>query len=71
MRDPDLAQYINKRLDLHLSGSRRVSGTLKGYDSFMNVVLENAYDLTDPKSTNKLGTTVIRGVSIVSLVLDN
>lgn len=66
-RDPDLAQYMNKRLSLRLNGSRKVVGVLKGYDFFLNVVLENAYDETDASNPTLIGTAVIRGVSVVSL----
>ncbi|KAL3817141.1 hypothetical protein ACHAXA_009042 [Cyclostephanos tholiformis] len=34
----------DKRLKLSLNGNRRVIGTLRGYDAFLNVVLENAID---------------------------
>lgn len=68
MHEPDLAEYINKRLTLFLSHSRKVVGVLKGYDAFMNVVLEAATDETNADAPTKLGTTVIRGVSIISVV---
>lgn len=66
VNNPDLAQYLNKRLGLTISGGRRVAGTLRGYDLFLNIVLEDAYDETGATPT-KLGTAVIRGVSVVSL----
>ena len=37
-------------------------GTLRGYDAFLNVVLENA---ESEKEGNALGTIVIRGNSII------
>lgn len=63
---PDLGQYINKRLNLHLNGSRKVQGTLKGFDVFLNVVLEDAVEL---KGENPvlIGTAVVRGDSVLSL----
>lgn len=65
MKEPDLAQFLNKKLRLQLNNSREVVGVLKGYDAFMNVTLEDA---VDPKGPTKLGSAVIRGVSIVSVV---
>lgn len=63
---PDLAQYLSKRVSLQIGGSRVVVGVLKGFDLFLNVVLEDAYDETS-STPAKLGTTVIRGVSVLSL----
>jgi small nuclear ribonucleoprotein G len=34
----------DKRLKLSLNGNRKIVGTLRGYDGFLNVVLENAVD---------------------------
>jgi len=57
-------QYIikDKKLILSLNGNRKVVGTLRGYDAFLNVVLENANHEGD--ETN-IGTIVIRGNSII------
>lgn len=55
--------FQDKRLSLALNGNRRVVGTLRGYDAFLNVVLENA-EASD--SGTYLGAqVVIRGNSIV------
>jgi small nuclear ribonucleoprotein G len=37
-------QYLDKRLLIQLNGSRRVIGTLRGYDVFLNVVLDDALE---------------------------
>lgn len=68
MHEPDLSEHINKRLALCLSHSRKVVGVLKGYDAFMNIVLEAATDETNADAPTRLGTTVVRGVSIISVV---
>ena len=54
----------DKRLRLSLNGNRKVVGVLRGYDAFMNIVLEEA---VDENSSNKptIGTVVLRGSSIV------
>ena len=52
----------DKKLILSLNGNRKVVGTLRGYDAFLNVVLENANHEGD--ETN-IGTIVIRGNSII------
>ena len=53
--------YQDKRLKVSLNGNRRIIGTLRGYDAFLNVVLEEA----ENESQEYLGQIVIRGNSIV------
>ena len=42
----DLKNYVDKRIQINLNGNRKLIGKLKGYDPFMNIVLENAIDIT-------------------------
>ncbi|VDM80632.1 unnamed protein product [Strongylus vulgaris] len=37
---PELKKYMDKEMDLKLNGNRRVSGVLRGFDPFMNMVIE-------------------------------
>ena len=47
-----------------LNGNRHIIGLLRGYDNFMNLVLENTIEIT--KSENKeIGTVVVRGNSVL------
>jgi small nuclear ribonucleoprotein (snRNP)-like protein len=43
--------YLDKKISLHLNKGRKVSGTLRGYDQFMNIVLGDAVD--DANTTAK------------------
>ena len=62
----DLAKYLDKRLDIRLNGDRNVAGILKGYDQYMNIVLDHAIELGDNMEDNrKIGTVMIRGNSII------
>ena len=54
--------FQDKRLRLSLNGNRKVVGTLRGYDAFLNVVLEETLDENNDTS---IGTIVIRGNSII------
>ena len=64
---------MDLRVDLRINGERRIAGILKGYDQFMNIVLDEAIEITQRKDANnkkedvkrQLGTLVIRGSSIV------
>lgn len=55
----------DKKLKLSLNGNRKVMGTLRGYDAFLNIVLENATNETGEGSGDSMGTVVIRGNSII------
>jgi len=63
---PELKKYMDKALSLRLNGSRVVSGVLRGFDPFMNIVLDEAEELKGSQR-NPLGMIVVRGNSIVLL----
>ena len=46
----DLKNYVDKRIQINLNGNRKLIGKLKGYDPFMNIVLENAIDISNNKT---------------------
>lgn len=50
---------------LSLNGNRKVVGVLRGYDAFLNVVLEETVDESVGGSEHLIGTIVVRGSSIV------
>ena len=61
---------MDLRVDLRLNAGRHVAGVLKGYDQFLNIVLDNAIEVKDakngqPAEKRELGTIVIRGNSVV------
>ena len=59
---PDLKRYVEKRVSLKLNANRKVVGVLRGFDQFMNIVLEDAEEVGDERI--KIGMIVIRGSSI-------
>mmetsp|Transcript_22382 Transcript_22382/g.33837 ORF Transcript_22382/g.33837 Transcript_22382/m.33837 type:complete len:80 (-) Transcript_22382:3981-4220(-) len=61
-KGPDLKRFMDKKLKFSMNGNRKIIGTLRGYDAFLNVVLEEAESADDG---NYLGTIVIRGNSII------
>ena len=65
----DFKNYLDKRLELRLNGNRVVTGKFRGYDPFMNVVLEDCFETITKKdkTTDKvdIGTVMIRGNSII------
>ena len=51
-------QYLDKRLFVQLNGSRKVIGVLRGYDVFLNIVLDEAVEEKDGGEKVKLGMVV-------------
>ena len=47
-----------------LNANRHVTGTLRGFDQFMNLVLDNT---VDTKAKQDIGMVVIRGNSIITI----
>ena len=49
---------------MKLNGNRKVTGTLRGFDQFLNIVLDESVDGATKES---MGMVVIRGNSIMLL----
>ncbi|XP_065224261.1 small nuclear ribonucleoprotein G [Planococcus citri] len=62
---PELKKYMDKKLTFKLNGKRVVNGILRGFDPFMNLVVDEAVELRRDKTQKPLGIVVIRGNSIV------
>ena len=52
---------------MQLNGSRKVIGVLRGYDVFLNIVLDDAVEERDGGEKERIGTIVVRGNSVVML----
>lgn len=50
-----------------MNGSRKVIGILRGYDVFLNIVLDEAVEEKDGGEKERIGMVVIRGNSVVML----
>ncbi|KAJ5883204.1 U6 snRNA-associated Sm-like protein LSm7 [Penicillium subrubescens] len=65
----DLGKYMDKEVQVKFNGGREVTGTLKGYDQLMNLVLddvkETMRDDAGNSTTRSLGLIVARGTLIV------
>lgn len=49
---------MDKTISLHLNKGRTVSGTLRGYDQFMNVVLADAVEEVSSSESKNIGMVV-------------
>ena len=56
---------MDKRLAVKLNGNRRVSGVLRGFDQYMNLVLDEAIEEVSASERLELGMVVLRGNSVV------
>ncbi|KAK3168243.1 Sm-like protein lsm7 [Lepraria neglecta] len=65
----DLTMYMDKEITVKFNGGREVTGTLKGYDQLMNLVLDDVKELLRDdegnESTRSLGLIVARGTLLV------
>lgn len=57
---------MDKKISVQLNGTRKITGTLRGFDVFLNLTVEEALEESDSGKTN-IGTIVVRGNSIVSV----
>jgi len=63
---PDLKKYMDKKLNIKLNANRVVVGTLRGFDQFMNLVLDGTVEING-NERNEIGMVVIRGNSVVMI----
>ncbi|KAH7945448.1 hypothetical protein HPB49_010948 [Dermacentor silvarum] len=52
---PELKKYMDKKLSLRLNGSRVVTGILRGFDPFMNLVLDETVEETKGGEKHNIG----------------
>ncbi|CAI9733048.1 small nuclear ribonucleoprotein G [Octopus vulgaris] len=64
---PELKKYMERKLSLKLNGGRTVSGILRGFDPFMNLVIDECVEETKNGEKNPIGMVAVRGNSIVLL----
>eukprot|EP00939_MAST-03C_sp_MAST-3C-sp1_P003884 g3884.t1 len=67
-KTPELKQYMDKRLAIQLNGKRSITGKLRGFDQFMNLVLEDTTeDVLATGQKKKIGTVMVRGNSVIRM----
>ena len=62
---PPPPRYMDKVLSVQLNGSRRVTGVLRGFDAFLNIVMDDAKEELVGGGKEEIGQVVIRGNSVV------
>ncbi|PHT93188.1 putative small nuclear ribonucleoprotein G [Capsicum annuum] len=56
---PDLKKYMDKQLQIKLNANLLVTGTLRGFDQFMNLVIDNIVEVNDNEK-NEIDMVVIQ-----------
>lgn len=51
-------------LVVKINSNREVIGILRGYDAFMNIVMDDAYEISKDGTQLKIDVAVIRGNSV-------
>ena len=65
---PEVKIYLNKRIIVHLNCFKTVKGILRGYDPFVNLVIQDAQEITaDNKEVKSLDMCLIRGNSVIAV----
>merc|ERR1711894_565566 len=71
----ELSRFIDKQIRVKFAGGRESSGTLKGFDPLLNIVLDDTIEyLRDPddpykltQDTRHLGLVVCRGPNVMMI----
>ena len=61
---PELKKYMDRKLSLRLNGNRQVTGILRGFDPFMNLVMDDCVEVVNTNTRNNIGMVVVRGNSV-------
>ncbi|XP_075245010.1 small nuclear ribonucleoprotein G-like [Convolutriloba macropyga] len=64
---PEMKKYMDKRLNVQLNGGRKVQGILRGFDPFMNIVMDESIEERKTGERFDIGMVVVRGNSIIML----
>ncbi|KAI9019043.1 ribonucleoprotein LSM domain-containing protein [Hyaloraphidium curvatum] len=62
---PELKKYMDKRVFIQLNGNRKVTGILRGFDPFLNLVVDESVEEISEKERKEIGMVVIRGNSVI------
>ncbi|XP_052576934.1 small nuclear ribonucleoprotein G isoform X1 [Peromyscus californicus insignis] len=58
---PELKKFMDKKLSLKLNGGRHVQGILRGFDPFMNLVIDECVEMATSGQQNNIGMVVSKG----------
>lgn len=56
--------YLNKEVTVSLVGGRTVTGVVKSFDIYTNLVLDNVIEYINEKFKRELGIVIIKGTMV-------
>lgn len=60
-----LDESLGKIVLIRLRGGRSLRGLLRGFDQHLNLILDEAEDVTSSEKNQSLGTIIVRGDNII------
>ena len=61
---------MDKRLLINVQGGRKVTGILRGFDIFLNLVLDEARDETYPgQEVDQYGGSLVSALAVLAMLL--
>ena len=64
---PELKKFMDRKLNIKVNGGRKVEGILRGFDPFMNLVIDDAIEYRKDASSHTMGMCCIRGNSVLMI----
>lgn len=49
---PELKRYLDKKVMVNIQGGRRLQGVLRGFDVFLNLVIDESTELVKPENSS-------------------
>lgn len=68
---PPLEKFLNQRVVVHVKDGRRLRGVLTEYDGHMNLLLEDAEELSEKgEAINRYRRVLVKGGNVQSIHLN-
>eukprot|EP00941_MAST-03F_sp_MAST-3F-sp1_P001980 g1980.t1 len=64
---PELKRFMDKRLRISLNGDRTIVGQLRGFDAYLNLVVDEGVEVRSAHEKIPIGMIVIRGASVINI----
>lgn len=55
---PELKRFLDKRISVNIQGGRKVQGVLRGFDIFLNLVVDDASEVLEANKHERCGLVV-------------
>ena len=64
---PELKRFLDKNVLINIQGGRKIKGTLRGYDLFLNIVVDEAVEQVQAENNQHLWVDGARCGTVVCL----